>query len=91
MLLLGVNISVTSLHRIENNQRTVRDYEICALSVVLGIEVTDLLGPMTNKFKHPSLYLSVLFLHFYLVIVLLLSSDFYFFINLSIFYLLFNT
>lgn len=51
LLLLGVNIPVTSLHRIENNQRTVRDYEICALSVVLGIEVTDLLGPMTNKFK----------------------------------------
>ena len=51
LLLLGINIPVTSLHRIENNQRTVRDYEICALSVVLGIEVTDLLGPMTDKFK----------------------------------------
>ncbi len=51
LLLLGINIPVTSLHRIENNQRTVRDYEICALSVVLGIEVTDLLGPMTDRFK----------------------------------------
>ena len=51
LLLLGINIPVTSLHRIENNQRTVRDYEICALSVVLDIDVTDLLGPMTNKFK----------------------------------------
>ncbi len=51
LLLLGINIPVTSLHRIENNQRTVRDYEICALSVVLGIDVTDLLGPMTDKFK----------------------------------------
>ena len=28
LLLLGINIPVTSLHRIENNQRTVRDYEI---------------------------------------------------------------
>ena len=51
LLLLGVNIPVTSLHRIENNQRTVRDYEICALSVALGIDITDLLGPMTEKFK----------------------------------------
>lgn len=51
LLLLGVNIPVTSLHRIENNQRTVRDYEICALAVVLGIDVNDLLGPMTNKFR----------------------------------------
>ena len=30
LLLLGINIPVTCLHRIENNQRTVRDYEICA-------------------------------------------------------------
>ena len=42
LLLLGINIPVTSLHRIENNQRTVRDYEICAFAVVLGINVTDL-------------------------------------------------
>lgn len=51
LLLLGVNIPVTCLHRIENNQRTVRDYEICALSVVLDIDVNDLLGSITNKFK----------------------------------------
>ena len=51
LLLLGINIPVTSLHRIENNQRTVRDYEICALSVVLDIDIADLLGPITNKFK----------------------------------------
>ena len=51
LLLLGINIPVTSLHRIENNQRTVRDYEICALAVVLNIDVTDLLDPITQKFK----------------------------------------
>lgn len=49
--LLGVNIPVTSLHRIENNERTVRDYEICALAVALNIDVTDLLNPITNMFK----------------------------------------
>ena len=51
LLLLGVNIPVTSLHRIENNQRTVRDYEICAISVVLDIDVSELLNPITKKFK----------------------------------------
>lgn len=49
--LLGVNLPITSLHRIENNQRTIRDYEICAISVVLDIKVTDLLDPITQKFK----------------------------------------
>ncbi len=39
LLLLGINIPVTSLHRIENNQRTVRDYEICAFAVILNIDV----------------------------------------------------
>ena len=51
LLLLGINIPVTSLHRIENNQRTVRDYEISALSVVLDIDVSELLGPITCKFQ----------------------------------------
>ena len=51
LLLLGVNIPVTCLHRIENNQRTVRDYEICALSVALDIDVNELLNPITDEFK----------------------------------------
>ena len=51
LLLLGINIPVTCLHRIENNQRTVRDYEICALSVALEVEVSELLKPIIEKFK----------------------------------------
>ena len=51
LLLLGVNIPVTCLHRIENNQRTVRDYEICALSVALNVDVSEFLNPITNQFK----------------------------------------
>lgn len=51
LLLLGINIPVTSLHRIENNQRTVRDYEICAFSVVLNISVSELLEPITDIFR----------------------------------------
>ncbi len=51
LLLLGINIPVTCLHRIENNQRTVRDYEICALCVVLNVDASDFLSPITDKFK----------------------------------------
>lgn len=51
LLLLGVNIPVTCLHRIETNQRTVRDYEICALCIVLDLEVSDLLNPIMNEIK----------------------------------------
>ncbi len=51
LFLMGVNIPVTALHRIENNQRTVRDYEISALSVALNIDVKELLDPIINKFK----------------------------------------
>ena len=51
LLLIGINIPVTCLHRIENNQRTVRDYEICAIAVAVGVEVSELLNPITKKFK----------------------------------------
>lgn len=51
LLLHNVNIPVTSLHRMENNQRTIRDYEICAIAVVLNIDVQDLLNPIVEKFK----------------------------------------
>ena len=49
LLLLGVNIPVTCLHRIENNQRTVRDYELCALSIALDIDIKELLNPFIEK------------------------------------------
>lgn len=49
LLLLGINIPVTSLHRIENNQRTVRDYELCGLAKVLDISVLELLNPFIKN------------------------------------------
>lgn len=49
LLLLGVNIPVTCLHRIENNQRTVRDYELCALAIALDIDVKELINPFINN------------------------------------------
>lgn len=50
LLLLGINIPVTCLHRIENNQRTVRDYELCALSIALNVDITDLVNPFLKNF-----------------------------------------
>lgn len=50
LLLLGINIPVTCLYRIENNQRTVRDYELCALSIVLNVDIADLVNPFLSNF-----------------------------------------
>lgn len=52
LLLLGINIPITCLHRIENNQRTVRDYELCALSIALNIHIKELLTPFINNLKN---------------------------------------
>lgn len=55
LLLLGINIPVTCLHRIENNQRTVRDYELCALSIALNVDITDLVNPFLKNFDREDL------------------------------------
>lgn len=55
LLLLGINIPVTCLHRIENNQRTVRDYELCALSIALNVDITDLVNPFLKNFDKEDL------------------------------------
>lgn len=51
LLLLGINIPVTCLHRIENNQRTVRDYELCALAITLNIDINDLTQPFLKNLE----------------------------------------
>lgn len=50
--MLGINIPVTCLHRIENNQRTVRDYELCALSIALDIDIKELINPFIDTLKN---------------------------------------
>lgn len=47
--LLGINIPVTCLYRIENNQRTVRDYELCALCITLDINIKEFVDPFIKK------------------------------------------
>ena len=51
LLLLGINIPITCLHRIENNQRTVRDYELAAISLVLETDANELLSKFIKELK----------------------------------------
>lgn len=47
--LLGISIHKQSLYDIENNKRTVKDYELYGLAKVLEIDVNDLLEDIKNE------------------------------------------
>ncbi len=47
--LLGISIHKQSLYDIENNKRTVKDYELYGLAKVLEIDVNDLLADIKKK------------------------------------------
>lgn len=49
--LTGISIHKQSLYDIENNKRTVKDYELFGLAYVLNIDVNDLLKDMYKNFK----------------------------------------
>ena len=51
LMLMGVDISKQSLHRIEKNQRSVRDYELSAIAIALGVSSEDLLSDFTKNIK----------------------------------------
>jgi transcriptional regulator with XRE-family HTH domain len=48
--LMGISIHKQSLYDIENNKRTVKDYELFAIAYVLEIDVNDLLKDIKNHF-----------------------------------------
>ena len=48
--LMGISIHKQSLYDIENNKRTVKDYELFGIAHILGIDVNDLLVDIKNKF-----------------------------------------
>ena len=50
--LIGISIHKQSLYDIENNKRTVKDYELFGIAYVLGIDVNDLLADMKKNFKN---------------------------------------
>ena len=47
--LLGISIHKQSLYDIENNKRTVKDYELFGIAFVLGIDVNDLFEDIKKK------------------------------------------
>ena len=49
--LMGISIHKQSLYDIENNKRTVKDYELFGIAYVLGIDVNDLLEDIKKEFK----------------------------------------
>ena len=48
--LMGISIHKQSLYDIENNKRTVKDYELFGIAHVLEIDVNDLLKDMKKNF-----------------------------------------
>ena len=49
--LMGISIHKQSLYDIENNKRTVKDYELFGISHVLKINVNDLLEDIKKEYK----------------------------------------
>ena len=49
--LMGISIHKQSLYDIENNKRTVKDYELFGIAYVLEIDVNDLLKDIRKDFK----------------------------------------
>ena len=49
--LMGISIHKQSLYDIENNKRTVKDYELFGIAYVLGIDINDLLADMRKNFR----------------------------------------
>ena len=48
--LMGISIHRQSLYDIENNKRTVKDYELFGLAYILEIDVNDLLKDIRDIF-----------------------------------------
>ena len=49
--LMGISIHKQSLYDIENNKRTVKDYELLALAKILEVDVNDLLAQFKLTLK----------------------------------------
>lgn len=48
--LIGISIHKQSLYDIENNKRTVKDYELFGLAYILKIDINDLFKDMYKNF-----------------------------------------
>ena len=50
--LLGINLHKNDIYMIENNKRTVKDYEIWGFTKVLNITFDDLFAGIENKLEN---------------------------------------
>lgn len=51
LMLMGIDISKQSLYRIEKNERSVRDYELSAIALVLETATEELLKDFIDAIK----------------------------------------
>lgn len=49
LALLGIDISKPSLHKLENGNRVIKDYELYGLSYVFNIPLSDLLSDFEKE------------------------------------------
>ena len=49
--LLGINMYINDIYRIEYNKKSVKDFELYALAKVLNVTVYDLLEGIEDKFN----------------------------------------
>ena len=52
LALIGVDISKPSLHKLEKGNRSLKDYELYALSYVFKVPVEEILGDFIQDFKN---------------------------------------
>lgn len=48
---MGIDISKPSLHKLENGNRVIKDYELYGLSEVLNVPVSELLSDFASEIK----------------------------------------
>jgi len=51
LALLGIPLYTNDIYKIEHNKRTVKDYELYALSKVLNVKIEDLLEGVKKEFE----------------------------------------
>lgn len=49
--LLGINLPSASIYKIENNKRSIKDYELAGLSEILGFSIDTALTDFKKKIR----------------------------------------
>lgn len=51
LALMGIDITKPSLHKLENGNRIIKDYELYALSYIFKVSIEELLDDFISDFK----------------------------------------